>query len=53
MKSRPAAFVALAVLAVATVALQAERNRRYTQTSEDARLLYLQSGDVARRVALE
>lgn len=53
MKGRPAAFVALAVLAMAAVALQAERNRRYTRTSEDARLLYLQSGEVAKRVALE
>lgn len=47
------AIVALVLLAASTVVLQAERDRRYARASEEARLLYLQSGEVAKRLALE
>lgn len=53
MKGRSIAIVALILLAAGTAALQAERDRRYARASDDARLLYLQSGDVAKRLALE
>lgn len=53
MNGRPLAIVAIVALAAATVTLQAERDRRYARASEDARLLYLQSGEVAKRLALE
>jgi len=53
VKGRRTAIVALIVLAAGTVALQAERDRRYARASEDSRLLYLQSGEIAKRLALE
>ena len=53
MKRRAAAIIVLAALAAGSVAVQAERDRRYARESEDVRLLYLQSGEVASRLALE
>lgn len=53
MRSRRAAIAVLILLAAGSVALQAERDRRYTQASTGARLLYLQSPAVAGRLALE
>lgn len=51
--ARPLAIVLLVLLAGGSVALQAERDRRYAREAEDVRLLYLQSGEVAKRLALE
>lgn len=53
MTSRRAAIGVLILLAAGSVGLQAARDRRYTQTSVDARLLFLQSPAVAGRLALE
>lgn len=53
MTGRLTAIVTLIVLAAGTVVLQAERDRRYARASEDARMLFLQSGEVAGRLALE
>jgi tetratricopeptide (TPR) repeat protein len=53
MSRRPLAIAVLVLLAAGSVAVQAERDRRYARTAEDARLLYLQSGEVAARLALE
>lgn len=52
-RGRLTALVVLLLLAAASVALQAERDRRYARAGEEARLLYLQSGEVAGRLALE
>jgi hypothetical protein len=51
--ARLGAGVLLVALAAGSVALQAERDRRYAREAEDSRLLYLQSGEVAKRLALE
>ena len=53
MRSRRAAIAVLVLLAAGSVALQAERDRRYARSAGDARLLYLQSPAVAGRLALE
>jgi hypothetical protein len=53
MSGRRAALAVLVLLAAGSVALQAERDRRYGQTSVDSRLLYLQSPAVAGRLVLE
>lgn len=53
MNGRRAAAAALILLAAGSVALQAERDRRYARVASDARLLYLQSPAVAGRLALE
>ena len=53
MTSRAAAIAVLIALAAGTVALQAARDRVYEPVSVESRLLYLQSGDVAGRLALE
>ena len=53
MRSRTLASVVLVLLAAGSVAVQAERDRRYARVADDARLLYLQSGEVASRLALE
>ena len=53
MRGRLVAGLVLAMLAAASVAVQAARDRRYAREAEDARLLYLQSGEVAKRLALE
>ncbi|MDQ3068357.1 MAG: hypothetical protein M3R55_01340, partial [Acidobacteriota bacterium] len=53
MTSRAMAIGVLLSLAAGSVALQAQRDRRYRTVSEDSRLLYLQSGPVVQRVALE
>ena len=50
---RHRAVVALVVFAAASVALQAARDARYGTLSDDARMMYLQSGEVADRLALE
>lgn len=50
---RHLAVVALVVFAAASVALQAARDARYGTLSDDARMMYLQSGEVADRLALE
>ena len=53
MASRAAAIVVLIALAAGTVALQAARDRAYAPVADESRLLYLQSGEVAGRLALE
>jgi hypothetical protein len=53
MTSRVAAVVVLLALAAGSVAVQAARDRRYAREAEDTRLLYLRSGEVASRLALE
>lgn len=53
MSGRFIAVAALIALAGGSVALQAERDRRYARVSSDARMLYLQSPAVAGRLALE
>lgn len=53
MTSRAGAIVVLIALAAGTVALQAARDRAFEPVATDARLLYLQSGEVAGRLALE
>jgi len=50
---RAVALGALVVLAAGTVAVQAARDARYGALSDDTRLLYLRSGAVADRLALE
>lgn len=53
MASRAGAIVVLMALAAGTVALQAARDRAFEPVTTDARLLYVQSGEVAGRLALE
>lgn len=53
MTGRAAAVAALIALAAGSVALQAERDRRYAPATEEARLLYLRSGETAKRLTLE
>ncbi len=53
MKPRALAVIALTVLAAGSVALQAARDRRYAPAADEARLLYLRSGAIASRLALE
>lgn len=53
MKGRAGAMAVLLLLAAGSVALQAERDRRYARGSEAAGLMYLQSPAVAGRLALE
>ena len=50
---RHLAVVALVALAAGSVALQAARDARYGTLTDDARMMYLQSGEVAGRLALE
>ncbi|HUF22974.1 MAG TPA: hypothetical protein VMN81_02510 [Vicinamibacterales bacterium] len=52
MTSRRAAIGVLVLLAAGSAALQAERDRRYAQTTAGTRMLYLQSPAVAGRLAL-
>ena len=53
MTRRHLAVVALVVLAAGSVALQAARDARYGTLTNDARMMYLHSGEVAGRLALE
>jgi hypothetical protein len=53
MMSRAGAVVVLLALAAGSVALQAARDRAYEPIAAEARLLYLQSGETAGRLALE
>lgn len=53
MRSRAGAVAVLIALAAGTVALQAARDRAYDPVTAESRLLYLQSGEVAGRLALE
>ncbi len=53
MTSRAGAIAVLIALAAGTVALQAARDRAYEPVANASRLLYLQSGEVAGRLALE
>ena len=50
---RLVAIASVAVLAAGTVALQAARDGRYGALTDDARMMYLQSPEVADRLALE
>src|SRR5688500_11342017 len=53
MTTRAAAIAVLIVLAAGSVVLQAARDRRYAREADTARLMYLQSGETAKRLALE
>lgn len=53
MTHRALAIAVLIALAAGSVALQAARDRRYARVQDESRLLYLQSGEVAKRLALE
>lgn len=53
MTGRRVAYVVLALLAAGSVAVQAARDRHYGNPIGEARLLYLQSPAVAKRLALE
>src|SRR5688500_16292072 len=53
MTPRGAAIAVLIALAAGSVALQAARDRRYARETDSARLMYLQSGETAKRLALE
>lgn len=53
MTRRHLAVVALVLLAAGSVALQAARDARYGTLTDDARMMYLHSGEVAGRLALE
>lgn len=53
MTSKAAAIVVTIALAAGSVALQAARDRAFEPVATDSRLLYLQSGEVAGRLALE
>ena len=53
MKPRAAAIAALIALAAGSVALQAARDSRYASETTATRLLYLRSGETAKRLALE
>ncbi|MEX2270056.1 MAG: hypothetical protein WD690_01205 [Vicinamibacterales bacterium] len=53
LRARSLAIGALVLLAAGSVTLQAARDRHYSQTATEARLMYLQSPGVADRLALE
>ncbi|MDQ3168580.1 MAG: hypothetical protein M3Q55_00385 [Acidobacteriota bacterium] len=52
MTPRAAAIAVLIALSAGSVALQAARDGRYARRADTARLMYLQSGETAKRLAL-